>query len=320
MNDFKDLKADGTFNLEGTAKGIYSDADSTMPDISLDLDVANGIISYPSLPEQIKNISLESDIFFDGTDIDKTTVDVKDFHFELAGNPFDMDFSLKTPMSDPDFRGTMKGKIDLSALSKAIPMDSIELAGLIDMSVSMAGQMSMLEKARYDMFKASGNLNVSDMLVSMTGYPDVRIGNAGLEFTPEFAALKNADFRVGGSSDFNLSGRLENYIPFLVKDEVIKGNLSLHSRLIDLTDIMSGMAADTTAADTSSLALIRVPGNINLNFDAMADEFIYDNIKVRNVKGTCSGEGWCSEHKGNRYGSSRRQNCNECRLRYTRHP
>ena len=143
---------------------------------SLDLGVANGIISYPSLPEQIRNISLESVVFFNGTDNDKTTIDVKDFHFELAGNPFDMDFSLKTPISDPDFKGTMKGKIDLSALIKAVPIDSIEMAGLIDMSVSMAGQMSMLEKAQYDRFKASGNLNVSDMLVSMNGYPEFRSG------------------------------------------------------------------------------------------------------------------------------------------------
>ena len=34
MTDFKDLKTSGEFNLSGTAKGIYSDADSTMPDIS----------------------------------------------------------------------------------------------------------------------------------------------------------------------------------------------------------------------------------------------------------------------------------------------
>ena len=30
-------------------------------------------------------------------------------------------------MSDPDFKGSMVGKIDLSALSKAVPMDSISL-------------------------------------------------------------------------------------------------------------------------------------------------------------------------------------------------
>ena len=285
MSDFKDLKTSGEFNLEGAAKGIYSDADSTMPDITLKLIVKNGLISYPSFPEQIKNINLKSDIFVDGTDMDKTTVNVDDFHMELAGNPFDLEFALKTPISDPDFKGSMKGKIDLKALSNALPMDSINLSGLIDMSVSMAGRMSMIEKSQYDMFKASGNLNINDMMVSMTGYPDVQIKEAGFEFTPAFATLKNADLNVEGSSDFNLKGRLENYIPYIIKDDILKGNLSLHSKLVDFTDIMSHMATDTTEADTSSLAIIQVPKNLNLDFEAFIDKFIYNNIKVQNVKG-----------------------------------
>ncbi|HUV01468.1 MAG TPA: AsmA family protein, partial [Bacteroidales bacterium] len=90
MTDYKDLKATGDFSLSGSAKGIYSDADSTMPDISLNLKVSNGLISYPALPEQIKNINLKSDIFIDGRDMDKTVVNVEAFHMELAGNPFDM--------------------------------------------------------------------------------------------------------------------------------------------------------------------------------------------------------------------------------------
>ena len=54
MSDFKDLKTSGEFNLAGTAKGTYSDADSTLPDIRLKLSVNNGLISYPSLPDQDK--------------------------------------------------------------------------------------------------------------------------------------------------------------------------------------------------------------------------------------------------------------------------
>ncbi len=50
--------------------------------------------------------------------MDKTTVDMPLFHFELAGSPFDMTFGLKTPMSDPDFKGSMKGKIDLDCTFK----------------------------------------------------------------------------------------------------------------------------------------------------------------------------------------------------------
>lgn len=285
MKDFQDLKAEGTFNLAGKAKGIYSSADSTMPDISLDLTVKDGLISYPALPEQIKRINLESSIFIDGTDLDKTRVDVSGFHFELAGNPFDLRFYLRTPMSDPDIDGSAKGKIDLTALTKAVPMDSIKLAGLIDLSVDMAGRMSMLEQSQYDKFKASGNISLKDMLVAMTGYPEVNIREAGMTVTPAFADLKSAEISIGQGSDFSLGGKLENYIPYLLKNETIRGNLSMYSKQIDFTEIISGMADDTADEDTSSLAVIKVPGNIDFDFTAKVDKFKYNNINVSNVTG-----------------------------------
>ena len=175
MTDFKDLNATGEFSLSGSAKGVYSDADSTLPDISLNLSVNDGLISYPTLPEKISSINLSAGIFVNGKDMDKTTVDIEKFHMELAGNPFDMSFSLKTPMSDPDVRGSMTGKIDLTALSNAVPLDSMDLSGIIDMSVKMAGKMSSIEKGQYDKFEASGKMGIKDMVVEMTGYPGVKI-------------------------------------------------------------------------------------------------------------------------------------------------
>ncbi len=175
MEDFKDLTATGDFTLNGSAKGIYSDADSTLPDISVDLSVNNGLISYPALPEKIKDINIKLNAFIDGKDMDGTTAAADLFHFELAGNPFDMTFALKTPVSDPDFKGSLIGKIDLSALTKAIPLDSINLSGIIDMSVKMAGRLSMIEKEQYDKFQASGKMGIQNMLIEMTGYPEIKI-------------------------------------------------------------------------------------------------------------------------------------------------
>jgi hypothetical protein len=286
MKDYQDLKASGEFALSGSAKGIYSDADSTLPDITLALSVSNGLISYPALPEQIKNINIKSNVFVDGKDMDKTTANVDLFHLELAGSPFDMTFALKTPMSDPDFKGSMVGKIDLSALSRAVPMDSISLSGIIDMSVQMAGKMSMIEKAQYESFKATGTMNIKNMLVAMTGYPEVKINEAGFEFSPAYAAMTNTSLNVGGKSDFILNGRLENYIPYVFSNQTIKGSMSLRSKLIDVSEIMSKMAIDTTTViDTTSLTVIQVPKNVDFDFDALIDEFSYDNIKAQKVKG-----------------------------------
>jgi AsmA-like C-terminal region len=303
MKDYKDLKADGEFVLTGSAKGIYSDADSTMPDISLAIAVKNGLISYPALPENINNINIKSDIFVNGKVMDKTIVNVDLFHMELAGSPFDMTLNLKTPISDPDFNCSIVGKIDLTALSKAIPMDSISLSGVIDMSVKMAGKMSMIEKAQYESFKASGTMGIKNMLVAMIGYPDIRINSAGFEFTPAYASMTNTNMNVGGKSDFTLNGRIENYISYLFSDKTIKGNLSMRSKLVDVSEIMSKMSTTTTVVkDTTpitannnpsnvitetstSLTVLKVPKNIDFDFDALIDDFSYDKIKAQKVKG-----------------------------------
>lgn len=285
MKDYKDLRTNGEFSLAGTAKGTYSSADSTMPDVSLSLSVVDASLSYPSLPEQIKNINITSELFVDGTNADKSTVEVDRFHMELSGSPFDMNFSLKTPISDPDFKGSASGKIDLAALSKALPLDSMNLAGIIDVSASMAGKMSMIEKGNYENFKASGKLGVRDMLVAMKGYPEIKIGQAGFDFTPAYVALTDARLNVG-KSDFQLKGRLANYIPYIFRNQTLRGNMSMYSKLTDVSGIMSETRTDTTTAtDTSSSSLIKVPGNIDFDFDALIDELRYGNITGQKVKG-----------------------------------
>ena len=286
MADYQDLTTSGEFALSGYARGVYSDADSTLPDVALNLSVINGLISYPDLPEKIQNINLKSNVFVDGKDMDKTVANIDLFHMELAGSPFDMTFALKTPMSDPDFKGSMIGRIDLSALMKAVPMDSISLSGIINMSVQMAGKMSMIEKEQYESFSASGNMGIEDMVVAMIGYPEVRINSAGFEFTPAYAAMTGTSLNVGGKSDFQLNGRIENYIPYAFSDQTLRGKLTMRSSLVDVSEIMSKMAVDTTVVeDTSALTVIHIPKNIDFEFDALINDFIYDSIKATQVKG-----------------------------------
>jgi hypothetical protein len=218
--------------------------------------------------------------------MDLTTANIGKFHMELAGNPFDMTFALRTPVSDPDINGSMTGKIDLDAFSSAIPLDSMNLSGIIDMSVKMAGKLSMIEKEQYDKFQASGNIGIKDMVVEMTGYPEVKINSAGFDFSPAFAALTGSNIIIGDNSDFQISGRIENYIPYIFKNETIRGNLNLRSKMVDASEILSKISADTTEVeDTTSLTLIKIPENIDFDFNALINNFNYGKIKADNVKG-----------------------------------
>lgn len=288
MSGFEELRTSGNFTLSGFAKGIYSDADSTLPDIKLNLSVKDGLISYPALPEKISAINISTDIFVNGKNLDLTTVNLDRFHFELAGNPFDMTFFLKTPMSDPDFKGTFNGKIDLDALSKAIPLEDMKLSGIIEMAVYMAGRLSMIEKEQYESFNATGKLGIRNMLVVMAGNPEINIREAAFTFTPSHTKMEKVDLLVAGTSDIMLAGNLENYIPYVFRNETIKGKLILSSSKIDVTNILSKMVFDTTAVeetDTAALAVIAIPRNIDFDFISSIGTLVYDKISMQNFKG-----------------------------------
>jgi hypothetical protein len=290
MSGYENLKVSGDISLSGTAKGLYNSAYSTFPDLSIDLIVNSGIISYPALPEKISNINVNANVFVDGKVLDKTTLSLQKFHFELAGSPFDVTFFLKTPMSDPDFKGTMNGKLDLNALSKAVPMHGMSLSGVIDMALSMSGRLSMIEKEQYESFDARGTLGIRNMIYSFTGYPRLEIKDAALSFTPAFTKIESAHMILEGKSDFSVTGNLENYIPYVLRNKILKAKLEVHSNLTDVTSIMNSMSDSTSASasvvqDTAGLAIIPVPKNIDFDFHALIETLSYDNIKAEKVKG-----------------------------------
>jgi hypothetical protein len=284
MTDFEGLRADGTFELSGSLKGTYSDADSTMPDAVIKMAVRNGVVNYPELPEKITAINMDLNVDFNGTDMDKTIVDMPRFHFELAGNPFDMTMNLRSPMSDPEIKGTAAGKIDFASLANAIPLDEIKLQGLLETSLSMAGKMSMIEQERYQDFHAAGSMTLNNFLVEMEDMPGVKIDRAVFDFNPVTAELRECSLRVGDNSDFSLDGSLSNYIPYIFSDGIITGNLTLGSRMIDLDEIMAAFPG-SEEEDTTVLALIRVPENVDFTFKATIEKLVYGSIKPDNIRG-----------------------------------
>ena len=287
MSGYEDLKASGEFSLSGSAKGIYSDADSSLPDININFIIDNGLISYPALPEKLSNINVKANVFVDGKVLDRTTFNLEKFHFELAGSPFDMTFFVKTPMSDPDFKGSVNGKIDLTALSKAVPMSGISLSGIIEMALSMAGKLSMIEKEQYESFSAKGTVGIKNMIYSIAGYPRVEIRDAALFFTPAYTRIESSNMLVEGNSDFSITGDLGNYIPYILRNKTLKANLALHSNMTDVSAIMKAMSDSTPAPvqDTAGLAIIPVPKNIDFDFNALIEKLLYDNIKAEKVRG-----------------------------------
>lgn len=282
MADFKDLKSSGNLALKGFAKGTYGE--TTMPDVGLDLLVEKGMFKYPDLPASVDNVNIAMNLFYDGTSEDKTTVDISKFHFELAGNPFDFTLSVRKPMTVQHVKGTVKGKIDFSKVLQVVPLEGMELKGLLDANLSFDGNVADLEKEKYEDFNALGNLLLTGFEFSSPDLPKkMTISTASMEFSPRYVELKSFDSRIG-ESDLKMKGRLENFIPYVFSDQVLKGNLTFTSDLLNLNEFMTS-TTEEAAADTVPLTIIEVPKNIDFTLASSIGHIKYDKLDIRDAKG-----------------------------------
>ena len=282
--DFASVKTAGKLALDGNAKGTYNA--SEMPAFGVNLSIKDAMFKYPSLPKSVNNINIDVKVLNPTGVLDATTVDVNKFHVELAGNPIDVTAHVKTPISDPGLRAELKGTIDLSSVKEFIPTEKgDDLSGIIKSDISVAGNMSSIDKKEYDKFKASGSLEIDKMNYKTASLPYEVLLNLPLAFDAKM-----------GKSDVQASGRIDNLIQYMFKDSLIKGSFAINSSLMDLNELMgpettetatATAAATSTAAPTStaSTGAAAVPANIDFNLDAKIGKVIYTNLILDNMIG-----------------------------------
>lgn len=284
MKDFQDVKTSGKLSLEGAVNGLYSG--EKMPNAKLNLRVENAMFKYPDLPKSADNIQIDVDVFYDGTIMDSTTVDLNRFHIEFGGNPVDLVMNIKTPESDMHLNGLFNINLDLSTLADVVPLDSMTLKGKIKGAIDFMGYMSSIEKEEYEDFKANGNLTVSDFVYNSPDLPNAfLINNALMNFSPKFVEVANFDAEIG-NSDMQFSGRVENFIPYVFKDKTIRGNFLFTSGVLDINEfITESTEEETVAEDTSALSVVEVPSNIDFRLESRIGKIYYDKLEISNTLG-----------------------------------
>lgn len=284
MTDYSSLEASGNIALSGTVKGTYSE--TTMPDVTLGLTVDNGEFNYPGLPAAATNINIDAGLFYDGTQTDNSTVDINRFQLDLGSNPVSMTLNIKTPVSDMFVNGNLNLDIDLETISQIIPLDSVTMTGRIKSDIDFMGNLSTLENEEYDKFRAGGAIEINQLTYGSKDLPaDFSILESSVFLTPQYLDVKSFD-AVLGKSDFKVSGRLENFIPYMFSDGTVKGDFIFTSGTLDLNEFMTEASETETVEDTSAVSLIEVPGNIDFRLISRIDNIYYDKLQISNLVGT----------------------------------
>ncbi|MDL2266092.1 AsmA family protein [Parabacteroides sp. OttesenSCG-928-G21] len=283
-DDFKNVKTSGTASLDGYLKGRMEG--ESYPAFDFKINVDNAMFQYPSLPKSVDNINVNVLVNSKGGSLDNTVVDVSKFSFSLGGNPFAGSVRVTTPMSDPNLRFAANGTLDLGMIKDVYPLEQgTELNGKIVADMSVATAMSSIEKEQYEKVSASGTLKVNDMVYKSPDMADVKINDAGLTFTPQYVNLTSLNVHIG-QNDLSATGRLENFIGYLLKDQTIKGNLTLRSNYFNANDFLSEETAEVEADTTSfSLRDIIIPKNIDFVLDAGLKQVVYSSINITDMEG-----------------------------------
>lgn len=288
--DFQDLKTDGKASLTAFAKGILGQ--DQVPQFEVALDVKDGMFRYPSLPAGVENINITANVKNAGGNIDATEITVSPFDFVLAGNPFSLKASVKTPMSDPDLQASAQGTLDLGKIKEVYPLEDMTLNGTIQADMNLAGKLSYIEKEQYDQMKAAGSIRLNNMKLNLQDMPAIDIQRSTFSFSPRYLQLSETTINIG-QNDLTVDSRFENYLGYALKGSTLKGNLNISSNHIHVNDFISSDTTtvqapethDSTTVSSSEAGVIRIPENIDFTMQANLKEVLFDKMKLETVNG-----------------------------------
>lgn len=296
-HEFRSLAASGELSMELWARGQMHGAQ--LPAFELKTEVHNGSFQYSSLPKAVTDINIAAKVSNAGGELDKTEVEISKFGLKMAGNSLSATGYATNLMSDPTFRATLSGRVDLGAIREVYPLEKgIDLAGRIAASMKLAGRMSDVESGRYERISASGSLVVEQLGLHVPQLPEVFIRRAAATISPQAMTLGEFGVKVGGS-DLSATGQLTGYLGYLMRGEQLAGRLYVKSDLLDLNEIRAAVPADAEAesaeaekpaeeAAAAPAQAIVVPKNLNLSLNAELKKVLFEKMVITDIAGEMS--------------------------------
>jgi hypothetical protein len=206
-------------------------------------------------------------------------VDARDFRIQAGRSDLVIDARIDNILAFLHPERTLKGRVTLRsnlldlnewsngepANATALPPDEGELAiGLPTEQFDLALDAGITRLL-------SGDLELRDLKI---------IGEAG----PQSLKAREVSGRLG-QSDFFISGQLENLFGWISGGQILRGDINLRSRLLDLNELMPKQEAGSPS-DEKDYAAIPVPADVQVRAKARIDQLRYTDLDLRNLEGS----------------------------------
>ena len=216
----KDVKTTGEFTVNGFAKGLFSD--TTVPKFNIEIASNNASFQYPNLPKSVRNIVIDTKIINETGILNDTYVNLDKISFKIDQDVFEAKATIRNITKNALVEASLKGKINLSNLSKAYPIKMEKpLSGILKADMKTKFDMESVNKSNYQNIDNSGTISLTGFNYSDEKGKKMEISSAIVQFNPSRVNLQ--EFKATtGKSDINLSGVLDNFYGFLFKKQELK--------------------------------------------------------------------------------------------------
>mgnify|MGYP001088899839 CR=1 FL=1 len=182
--------------------------------------------------------------------------------------------------------------LNLSNLSKAYPIDlKQELSGVLKSNLTTSFDINAIETNAYDRINSNGTVELKGLVVSSAELPNpLQVNAAAIKFSPGHIVLQQMDAK-SGKSDFKANGAIDNLFGFILGKKDLKGNFNLTSNRFVLADFISEPTSNESSdqngnTKTPETSVIKIPKFLDCTINADAKEVVYDDLTLKNVKGT----------------------------------
>lgn len=261
MFPMEGLTMKGDFSLALQAKGVYDSLKKLIPAIDANMALANGFVKSSEFPIPMDEMRFTSSIKNASGKMSETFIRVNNFSMLMDGEKLTADLLFQN-LDNYTWDLKLDGGVDLEKITKIFPLEGMTLAGKVKANIQTKGNYADVQAERYDRLPTSGSASLRGFRYVAQGTPTVELSEASMVFDPKKIALEKLVGTVG-KSDFDVKGSVNNYLGYVFgKNEVIKGNVTFNSNLLDLNEFMSG-EEEAVAEDTTSYSVIPVPRDID---------------------------------------------------------
>jgi hypothetical protein len=279
------VETTGDFKVKGELKGLVTD--ETIPTMDISITSDNASFKYPDLPKRVENITINTTIKNTTGNADDTYLDIKALNFKIDNDVFKSSATLRNLTKNMLVDANIDGTLNLANISKAYPIQlDAPLSGVLIAKLNTAFDMDAIETNAYERIKNNGSANLTDFTYSSKEMKNpLQISKASITFSPETISLNTFEAKTG-QSDLSVTGTVRNFIGFMLNKNDLQGNFNVSSNTFVLNDFMTAENESTTTTTSTDKEAIKIPKFLDCTLNANAKTVVYDNLKLKDVKGT----------------------------------